>query len=290
MVKLSTDGPDTDSARRNALGSFLRAKRQQLSPEDVGLPSGNRRRTPGLRREEVAVFANVGVSWYSRLEQGRDISPSPAVLTAIAEALRLNAFERDYLTQLSTRQDPSPTAIDCGRYRNVQEILQNIEGLPSVCLDGQMNVFACNTLANQLFGCAPGQNALESFFAAQRDPKKFRDQGNTAAMLVSQFRRNAARRPNDPAFAALAESLSTRSPLFEQLWSDHTVSTELVFQLRYTDETHGTVNFDSTTLTVVGEDDLQVIVYLPQGDAAVDGSWAAIRSSLANEPALRLVG
>lgn len=280
----------TDTARREALGSFLRAKRQQLSPEDVGLSTGGRRRTPGLRREEVAVLANVGVSWYSRLEQGRDITPSSAVLAAIADALCLNVFEREYLTQLSTRQDLAATEIDCGRYRNIEQILQNIDGLPSVCLDGQMNVFACNPLANQLFGCTPGQNALESFFSAQRDPKKYRDQDNTAAMLVSQFRRNAARRPGDPTFAALAEKLSERSPLFDQLWSDHTVSTELVFQIRYTDDTHGTVNFDSTTLSVVGEDDLQVIVYLPQGDAAIDGSWAAIRTSLANEPVLRLVG
>ncbi|QIK64272.1 helix-turn-helix domain-containing protein [Leucobacter viscericola] len=281
---------DYETDQREALGSFLRAKRQQLNPVDVGLPAGGRRRTPGLRREEVAVLANVGVSWYTRLEQGRDISPSDAVILAIADALRLNGFEREYLMQLSGRQGNQPEPIDCRRHKNVQRILQNLNELPAVCLDRYMNVFATNTLAATLFGCEVGRNSLETFFREQQCSQKFRDHSNTAAMLVSQFRRNAARYPGDPRFANISRELTKSSPHFAQLWSDHTVGAELIFGLRYCDDVHGTVDFDSTTLSVAGENDLRVIVYLPQGDDNAEARWEAIRTSVTQQTALRLAG
>src|ERR1700760_4820923 len=95
-------------ARRREAGAFLRSRRERLSPANVGLPEGFRRRTPGLRREEVALLAGVGTTWYTWLEQGRDVRPSPEVLAGLADALRLNEAERRHLFILNDRPPPEP--------------------------------------------------------------------------------------------------------------------------------------------------------------------------------------
>src|ERR1700722_18013920 len=114
MSDATTDDP---FARRRAAGAFLRSRRGRLAPSEVGLPEGFRRRTPGLRREEVALLAGVGTTWYTWLEQGRDVRPSPQVLSALGDALRLGPVEQRHLFALANRQPPElraagPEAID----------------------------------------------------------------------------------------------------------------------------------------------------------------------------------
>src|SRR5215471_11762814 len=96
------------AARRRQSGAFLRSRRERLTPSEVGLPDGFRRRTPGLRREEVALLAGVGATWYTWLEQGRDVRPSAEVLSALADALRLDPAERQHLYILNDRSPPNP--------------------------------------------------------------------------------------------------------------------------------------------------------------------------------------
>src|SRR5437763_5157669 len=101
-----------DIERRQALAAFLRTRRARLQPADMGLPARSRRRTPGLRREEVAELANIGVSWYTLLEQGHDVHPSRQVLESLAQALRLNTAETQHLFLLAYQDLPAPPAVD----------------------------------------------------------------------------------------------------------------------------------------------------------------------------------
>src|SRR5215469_3968118 len=96
-----------DQERRKELAQFLRTRRERIAPESVGLPGGSRRRTPGLRREELALLAGIGVTWYTRLEQGYDITVSPQVLESLARVLGLNAVERNHLFLLAREQQPA---------------------------------------------------------------------------------------------------------------------------------------------------------------------------------------
>ncbi len=276
-----TVSSDPNDIRRTELGYFLRSKRRQLNPEDVGMPGGGRRRTPGLRREEVAVLANVGVSWYAQLEQGKDITPSSGVLASIADALKLNPLERAHLEQLSGQRDFGFSSIDCAKNENVQRIVSSLGDLPAVCLDRYMNVFAANPLAAYLFDCTVGRNCLESFFVETDNYDKYQSRSDTAQMLVSQFRRNAARYPGDLRFADIARSLSHQSADFAELWSAYTVGSDLRLQLIYTDDAIGSVNFESTTLEVSGETDLNVLVYLPRVEEGSADVWNSVRQSFA---------
>src|SRR6201988_5561769 len=142
--------------RRDELRAFLRSRRERLSPADVGLPdNGGRRRTPGLRREELAALAGVGVSWYTWLEQGRDIHPSPDVLEALARALRLDAAERATLFALARTELPLPTAERGGAQNDQETLIQLVEALhptPAYLLGPMTRILAWNGAASTLFG------------------------------------------------------------------------------------------------------------------------------------------
>src|SRR5882724_8395125 len=118
-------------ARRRQSGAFLRSRRERLTPSDVGLPEGFRRRTPGLRREEVALLAGVGATWYTWLEQGRDVRPSAEVLSALAAALRLDTAERRHLYILNDRPPPEPRPIGPERVEEpLRRMLDSLTGQP----------------------------------------------------------------------------------------------------------------------------------------------------------------
>src|SRR6266540_1325024 len=139
------------SSRRTELASFLRSRRERIRPEDVGLPPGGRRRTPGLRREEVAQLAGVGVTWYTWLEQGRDINVSTQVLDAISRTLRLDRLERNHLYTLAG-VPIAPGAVECSVLtRPALRILEQLAPYPASVLNRRYDVLACNAAYRKIF-------------------------------------------------------------------------------------------------------------------------------------------
>src|SRR5690349_14790008 len=148
----STPAPAAGERRRGELADFLRRRRASLKPEDVGLPNGGRRRTPGLRREEVAHLAGVGTTWYTWLEQGRDVRASLDVLEALSRALRLTPAERTHLVLLGRGEEPPPCKSDERVSPTVKRLIQNLGLNPAYVLGRRWDYLAWNDAATTIFG------------------------------------------------------------------------------------------------------------------------------------------
>jgi transcriptional regulator with XRE-family HTH domain len=213
--------------RREELGQFLRQHREGTTPESVGLSADGNRRTPGLRREELSQLAGVGLSWYTWLEQGRDITPSPSVLDALSRVLGLEAPERVHLFDLSgvalpTSAEDYPTEAP----EELRELVLAFEPHPAYLINPRIDILAWNSGATRLLGTpneAPDgvQNLLWWLFTAEGPIKETRQQ--TARMTLARFRAEHARRYEDPRFRLLIEGLLEASPLFRELWPRHEV-------------------------------------------------------------------
>jgi transcriptional regulator with XRE-family HTH domain len=229
MVKdVAVRDRSADARRRAQLRDFLRARRARLSPAEAGMPAVGRRRTPGLRREEVAVLAGVGASWYTWLEQGRDIKVSDSVLDAIGRALRLTEAECQHLYLLAG-QNPPPAAgnPELPITPELQRVLDSWLPSPACILDRYWNVQAINDAARLVLGYERDHNCLVSSFTRVPSLATFKDSwGACARPMVSQFRADAARYPDDPRFEQLARRLSAISADFAELWADHDVHEE----------------------------------------------------------------
>ena len=204
----------------NALGEYLRARRGQVRPEDVGLVAGARRRVQGLRREELATLAGISSEYYLRLEQGRDKNPSAQILNALARALQLDVKATEYLHQLA-----SPTASRRGHASvetaadDTEELIEQF-AMPAIVASRCLDVLAANSIARALSpGFAPGQNFLRWRFLdpAARDLYVDLDEAND--VLVSGFREAAASDPDDPRLRLMIDELSAASERFRELWA-----------------------------------------------------------------------
>ncbi|GLW74605.1 DNA-binding protein [Kitasatospora phosalacinea] len=217
--------------RQAELAAFLRTKRARLQPEEAGLPRGPRRRTPGLRRQEVAQLAAVSVEWYVRLEQGRVGTPGTAVLDAIAEALHLTPDEHRHLHLLARGETPVLPADGSRQPADVRaslrQLLDGIPLFPAYLTDHRLDVLAHNPAARALFGPGFGSGS-----AANTARMLFRDPATRTAQLdwprvaretVGHLRTAAARHPDDPRLAALLAELRSHRREFALWWNDHTV-------------------------------------------------------------------
>lgn len=213
-------------SRHAELGAFLRLHRERTTPDSVGLVPEGRRRTPGLRREEVSGLAGVGLSWYTWLEQGRDVTPSAAVLDALARVLGLSTAERAHLFHLGGV--PVPTS--AGPYPQeappeLVAIVRGLEPAPAYLLGPRLDVLAWNAGATRVMGtpsAAPDgrQNLLWWLCTAESRGELW---DTTVRQTVARFRTEHARRHGDPAFGALVAALHEESPLFRELWPRHEV-------------------------------------------------------------------
>ncbi|WP_067500284.1 helix-turn-helix transcriptional regulator [Actinoplanes sp. TFC3] len=234
-------GTDGDTARRAELAGFLKTKRAALSPQQAGLaPDGSRRRTPGLRREEVAQLAGVGLSWYTWLEQGRAIAASEQVLGALARALQLTPPEREHLFLLAGFQsflDTGVDTVDEGTAALVEELLPHA----AFVLGPRFDVLAHNRSAELILGdlvTAPAhrRNLLVWLFAGAGDWTGLNAAWEqTARANLSDFRTEYARRPGDPAYVALVEELLGYHEKVREWWAGHEVATPepLAKQIRH---------------------------------------------------------
>ncbi|MBO0780061.1 MAG: helix-turn-helix domain-containing protein [Ktedonobacteraceae bacterium] len=215
--------------RRATLGEFLRTRRARLSPAQVGLPEGMRRRTPGLRREEVAVAAGVSTTWYTYLEQGRDIHVSHNVLECIAEALHLNQDERRHLFLLAEPSTSAPPLLpDEALPPAYQLVLDGLEGYPAYIRGRRMDILAWNKAARIVFGdfamMPDGErNILWLLFTETPFRRLFVDHEGLAQEMVEIFRETATRYLGAPWLDEFVDALSRVSPEFRQSWKGHNV-------------------------------------------------------------------
>jgi transcriptional regulator with XRE-family HTH domain len=207
------------AVRANALGDYLRARRERVRPEDVGLVAGSRRRVAGLRREELALLAGISSDYYLRLEQGRDKNPSPQVLDALARALRLDVKATEYLHQLASpsggrRAHPGVEAAD-----GTEELIEQFP-MPAIVVSRCLDVLAANALARALSpGFAPGQNYLRWRLFEPAAREFFVDWDEATDVAVSGLREAAGSDPDDPRMQALVDELSASSERFRKLWA-----------------------------------------------------------------------
>ena len=215
------------NSRQSELGDFLRSRRQKLTPKVVGLPVGRRRRTPGLRREEVAELAGIGVDWYVRLEQGRSVSPSAATIDALARALRLTKAEHRHLTRADAKCRPAPlrprdrSAGDPARRRTAQPAgLCHRAALGHSRLErGAEEIFAFSRLAEA------DRNSLLSVLTNPATRRLFgASWAEEARRIVAQFRATHDLWAGDPAFRDLLARLREGCPEFAGWWEAHDVS------------------------------------------------------------------
>ncbi|TQL66984.1 helix-turn-helix protein [Nocardioides albertanoniae] len=208
----------------NRLGAYLRARRELVRPDTVGLPTVGVRRVPGLRREEVALLAGVSADYYLRLEQGRDRNPSPAVLESIAQVLQLDEAGTTYLLSLV-----APRVRRARRRRRAQvppSLAQLLEviGVPAVIEDRYLDVLASNPLARLLDpSMVVGENRIRSVFLDPAVQALHADWESVCDSLVASFRTSVGSDTDDPRFVELVGELSLASERFRKLWARHDV-------------------------------------------------------------------
>ncbi|WP_406690572.1 helix-turn-helix transcriptional regulator [Saccharopolyspora sp. ID03-671] len=257
--------------RRAKLRHFLRRRREGISPEDVGLMKVERRRTPGLRREEVAALAGVGVSWYTWLEQGRDINVSEEVVQAIGNALRLDGSERSYFFRLAGLNPPRRT--DAGRRVGVlphmRALVEGWSSSPAYLTDRYGRIEFANGSARSLFRLnASGDSCLEKFFTDADTRAKYPDTEAVARGLVANFRAQSARFPDDPEFGRIAERLRRASPKFAELWDQHKVDDPYQNLRKFAHPQAGVMIFDRVLMRVPEFPESSLTVYVDQPGAA----------------------
>ncbi|MGI8902564.1 MAG: helix-turn-helix transcriptional regulator [Solirubrobacteraceae bacterium] len=219
-----------DSRRREELADFLRKRRASLRPEDLGLPGGGRRRTPGLRREEVAQLAGVGTTWYTWLEQGRDVRASLDVFEALAAALRLTAAERVHLILLGRGEEAPACKAPTERVSTtLGRLVENLGPNPAYVLGRRWDYLAWNRAATALFGdfgAAPRatRNHVWMTFMDPARREMFPDWEPTARLIAAKFRADSARHLGDPSFEELIHALRRSSPDFCRAWKRHEVA------------------------------------------------------------------
>lgn len=261
----TTDSPGSPGA--DGLGDFLRASRAAVSPDDAGLPVGPGRRVRGLRREEVARLAGVGVDYYTRLEQGRHSSPSETVVEALARALRLDDAGRAHLVDLARphRRRASPPSVQRVRPA-VHQLLDSWVDHPAFVLGRRTDVLATNRLARALiadFDAMPVRERNKTRWTIL-DPaarEAYPDWEVVAAEVVGTLRLDAGRHPDDPRLGELVGELAVKSPEFRGWWADHRVDERTHGSKRMRHPLVGELTIHYEALALPGDDDQTLFVY-----------------------------
>jgi hypothetical protein len=259
---------DPAASRRQELASFLRSRRERISPEQVGLPPGRRRRTPGLRREEVAQLAAVGVTWYTWLEQARDIQVSGQVADAIARALMLDVTERRHLFTLAGTADPHPH-LDCpGISPALLAMVGKVEPLPAAVFNSRYDIVAYNRTYGRLvtdLDALPVEDR-NIMWLAFTDPlwrERMLDREENTRLMAAKFRSSMARHLAEPAWKELLRRLQQHSPEFREAWERHEVVRPGSHVKRYINPDVGVLAFDFTHLWLGPQDGPRMTVYAP---------------------------
>lgn len=260
-------------ARRKELSTFLKQRRDRITPEAVGLPKGFRRRTPGLRREEVAQLAGVGATWYTWLEQGRDIRVSTQVLDSIARVLQLSHIERTYLFEL-VRQEPPPTQIQSTIQisSTLQFLLDSQRLCPAYLMGWRWDVLAWNQLACSVlvdFESLPAQehNILWLLFMNDEFRSKQPDWTVVCQETLAHFRASCASYIGNSELTHLVERLQALSSEFREFWNHLDVLEKRSSFKEFKHPTVGQLQFEMVMLQVNDPPDAKLVVFVPVADS-----------------------
>jgi transcriptional regulator with XRE-family HTH domain len=278
--------------RHSELAQFLRSRRERLSPADFGLPAGPRRRTPGLRREEVAQLAGVGVTWYTWLEQGREITASAQVLGAVAQTLRLDAGERSHLFTLAgvfdnatpCEAEPLPGA--------VLATLEAVRPFPAYVVNGRFDLLAHNPEAEEILGGFAGVpparlNIMWLAFVERTLDGRVVEFDEESARHVALFRASMADHPDHPAWKRLRDDLLAASPMFREYWQRYDVGRPMVRHKTFLHPRAGRISVETASFTVNGGPPLsRLVVYSPADDPSALAMRDLVRSPEAATVAL----
>jgi transcriptional regulator with XRE-family HTH domain len=269
---------------RGELAEFLRSRRERITPAEVGLPAGSRRRTPGLRREEVAQLAFISTEYYSRLEQARGPRPSAEVLSGLSRALRLSGAERNHLHHLAGAPPGPPPGPSREVRQSVLDLLQRLPQAAAIVTSAAYEVIAWNDLAAALmedFSALPRRrrNLVRRVFLGPGQPGSrlygVSDADAFARHAARRLRATAARYPDAPEVTELVDDLLAGSEEFRRLWASHDVSAEPTLCKTFQHPVVGQITVNCDVLDI-SDRDQQVVIY-----TAAPGS--------ASEAALRLL-
>jgi transcriptional regulator with XRE-family HTH domain len=265
-----TSSPIYEPEMTSKIGAFVRAHREYITPESVGLPASERRRTPGLRREELAVLCGVSATWITWLEQERPVSASAKTLARLATALRLSDAERSYLFRLADKVDPQAGMKGFAdvEAKEVSRLVGVIEA-PAYVLDRQWNAVAWNDQAAQLFltwlgseSSDGGRNLLQFMFL-QRSARNFViDWEERARRLVAEFRAECGKGMDDPPIKDLIAMLHEKSDEFLRFWNAQDVVARVGGVRAFMHPTVGRLSFEQMTLQLQGRPDLKLTILL----------------------------
>jgi transcriptional regulator with XRE-family HTH domain len=257
--------------RRAELGQFLKARRARLSPGDFGMPRGSRRRTPGLRREEVALLAGVGITWYTWLEQGRQINASMQVLDAVARTLRLDRVEREHLYRLA---EATPLRAESARKAipdTIREIVHSLEPLPAALINSRFDVLMSNQASEELFWewhslpCIH-KNNLWCVITEPSARSKFPEYESHVRYMVARLRAAYSRHIGDPDWEEDIRRLASLSREFAELWERHEVAEPEPRLVTFLHPQAGSLSLASSELEVPDMPEARIIVYTPRDE------------------------
>ncbi|MFI1400197.1 helix-turn-helix transcriptional regulator [Streptomyces sp. NPDC020681] len=272
MTATTNGSGATGHRRRPELAAFLRNRRARVTPADVGMPPGLRRRTPGLRREEVAQLSGVGVTWYTWLEQGRPINASAQVLNAVARTLRLDRTEREHLYHLAEVPYAPETQADVQSVSpEIQGILDALDPHPAVVYNSRYDVLAINCAYRELFAVdsleASGiGNVLWTLFTVPEPncPLVFRE--SELPLMVAQLRGAYGRHVGEPAWESFIHRLSAASDFFSRLWESGDVVPPGPRVKTFRHQAIGEVRMTSVSLSINGMPECRIVAYTPDDE------------------------
>ncbi len=276
-------------AQSSKLGSFLRSRRERLSPAEAGFPSAGRRRTPGLRREELALLAGISVDYLVRLEQGRDLSPSAAVLAALSDALRLNEDERQYLMALVaalTQTEMCPTVPPPSRLSSTTlALLERLHPMPGSVVEPWGEVLAWNTAYDRLmrpaglFEAEP-PNLLRYTFLMAASRSLYRDWDAVAREQVRTLRAATGSCLVAGTLERVVGELSVKSADFADLWATHEVGEKRRGTQRMAHPVGGEMELEFEVLILADPGERRLVTYMPADEA----SAAALEGLVGDDP------
>jgi transcriptional regulator with XRE-family HTH domain len=272
--------------QRKQLADFLKGCRARLTPSDLGLPDSSRRRTPGLRREDVAALAGVSVTWYTWLEQGRDIRVSDDVLEKISTTLRMTKTEREFLFSL-VQHRPAPLVEPLDGH--VSEALSRmIEALhvPALVMTLGWDVMAWNPIMSAVFSdyetMVPGErNLLQHLLTDERYQEDLDEYRKIARRIIAKFRIDYSHAPEDPAMNELIAELSEACEVFAEIWAESEVADRSHGINSWSHPKLGGITFEHTSYIPEGSPDLRLVIFIPENKASRSKLAALARDAVA---------
>ncbi|MGH3250540.1 MAG: helix-turn-helix domain-containing protein [Trebonia sp.] len=270
----------------NALGEFLRARRELLDPAKAGVPDSGRRRVPGLRREELALLAGVSSPYYTRLEQGRDRHPSPQILDAIGRALGLDEQAMAHLRRLAQALSSPPKAAPAAEEvpAGLRLLLDGWTWQPAVIVGRYRDVLAANPLAQVLNpGFVPGRNLLRHVFLDPEGREYYLDWEEVAEGAVAGLRAATGAEPDDPRLSGLVGELSVKSEDFGQMWARHDARPRISGRKRYNNPFIGLITLEYQTFTVNADPGQTMFVFQAEPGSSHEHSLVLLAQIAASD-------